>query len=219
MAYYVISQRKQCSCTNKQDSRCGKIVFRLCVVFVVCFVLFCVWWNNIIDRFCEIVAADAQSRLTMYANSGVSQQLAIVSGGQFVSVQRNASGQVVSVRADHAAINAFCLTSSVYLQQNLQQKCGEFSIPIGTVSGFVLLANVGPCLKAQFDGSPKVSCDVQSQFISAGVNQTMHRVFANVSLCVDVHVPWRQFSVQVDVPVLLSENLIVGNVPSVYLQH
>lgn len=61
-----------------------------------------------------------------------------------------------------------------------------------------------------------VETDLRSEFISQGINQTLHKVYLQVECGVDILTPFDNISSKIANQVLLMENVIVGNIPSTY---
>lgn len=57
---------------------------------------------------------------------------------------------------------------------------------------------------------------VRSEFESVGINQTIHRIYLDVSCTVSILTPYSVVDETIQNEVLLIENVIVGLVPSTY---
>ena len=58
--------------------------------------------------------------------------------------------------------------------------------------------------------------DLKSEFISKGINQTLHRVYLQVKCSVDILTPYDEISEEITNQILLLENIIIGNIPNTY---
>ncbi|MBR2333972.1 MAG: sporulation protein YunB [Clostridia bacterium] len=61
------------------------------------------------------------------------------------------------------------------------------------------------------------NCDFVSSFVSAGINQTVHRIYIDVYADINVITPIADPTISVKAEVLVCENLIVGKIPDTYL--
>ena len=61
------------------------------------------------------------------------------------------------------------------------------------------------------------NCDFVSYFQSAGINQTLHKIYIDVYADVNIITPIDEPTVQVKAEILVCENVIVGEVPEFYL--
>ena len=59
----------------------------------------------------------------------------------------------------------------------------------------------------------------KSEFVSAGINQTVHRIYLEVSSVVNLILPIFDDPVQTYTQVLICESVIVGTVPDFYFSN
>lgn len=90
------------------------------------------------------------------------------------------------------------------------------SVPLGTISGIPLLSGRGPKVVMRFTPAGAVKSSFGSEFISAGINQTLHRINLNLSATVRVILPGESHTLTVEVTAPIAENIIVGDVPNAY---
>jgi hypothetical protein len=62
-----------------------------------------------------------------------------------------------------------------------------------------------------------VVCKFVSNFESAGINQTLHKIYVNINAQIGVVFPLNSVSFNSEQQVLISECVIIGQVPEVYL--
>ena len=92
----------------------------------------------------------------------------------------------------------------------------EVRIPAGAFTGIVLFSNIGPdiCVHLTLDGS--VTTTIKSEFISAGINQTMHRVYMLVKANVSLTCPIITYETEIITEYELCQTVIVGSSPNVF---
>ncbi len=135
-----------------------------------------------------------------------------------VSIIKNENGDISHIEANSVRINLLSRTMSKIVMTNfLELSKKPISISLGTFSGITLFSGKGP--KVQYDVSPygEVFCNFVSRFDSAGVNQTYHKLYLNISLNVNVVFPFKNLKSDSEAQVLLCETVIVGKIPEVYL--
>lgn len=96
---------------------------------------------------------------------------------------------------------------------------GGFGIPLGNVTGLMTLSGKGPKIKIKTVPLGKIACDTESQFISAGINQTLFRLILKISLAYEVLAPFTRESSELTFTYTLCETIIVGDVPRLYLNN
>ena len=71
-------------------------------------------------------------------------------------------------------------------------------------------------MKIRISSIGNVETDLRSEFISQGINQTLHRVYLQVKCQVSILTPFDNIEKNITNQVLLAESVIVGNIPSTY---
>lgn len=61
-----------------------------------------------------------------------------------------------------------------------------------------------------------VETDLRSEFKDAGINQTMHRIYLEVKCNVNILTPYNTITETITNQVLLTEGVIIGNIPDTY---
>lgn len=92
----------------------------------------------------------------------------------------------------------------------------EISIAVGTFTGLALLTGVGPDVTINVMPIGSALCDFVSFFQSAGINQTLHKLYIDVKAQVSIITPIDEPTITVKAEVLVCENLIVGEVPNIF---
>ena len=134
------------------------------------------------------------------------------SPGAFVTIERDGEGEPVAVQADTAALNELRLQVLGTLEESLNGSV-TVEVPVGSLTGVALLNGRGfPVpLTLGMEGSADLS--FQTEFVSAGINQSCHRVTMVVKA--QGFSQSRRFETQVEVETstVLAETVLVGAVP------
>ena len=141
-----------------------------------------------------------------------------VSYGDLINVVKDKNDNVSFIEANSVRINLLSKTMSKVVMSNfLEFAKFPVKIAIGSFSGISILSGVGP--KIAFNVSPfgEVVCSFTSNFDSAGINQTYHKLYLIILLKVNIVFPFERLQVLSDSEVLLCETLIIGKIPEVYL--
>ena len=86
----------------------------------------------------------------------------------------------------------------------------------GSFTGFKLFAGEGPSIKIKISSVGNVKTDLRSEFVSKGINQTLHRIYLQVDCNVEILTPFESIGKNISNQVLLMENIIIGNIPDTY---
>ncbi len=86
----------------------------------------------------------------------------------------------------------------------------------GSFTGIRLLSGIGPDVPIKFIDTGVIETKVRSEFESAGINQTIHRIYLDLSCNVSLLTPYNVTEEFVTNEVMLIENVVVGLIPSTY---
>lgn len=79
-----------------------------------------------------------------------------------------------------------------------------------------MLSGRGPGVKIRISSIGNIETNLNSEFTSQGINQTLHRIYVDISCNVKVLTPFKDIERKITNKVLLAENVIVGNIPDTY---
>ncbi len=164
-----------------------------------------------------LASARVESAAARAMNEAILEVLGSASTGELLSAQASNEGHVSLLTADAGKLNLLAADCAAAAQRRIQD-LGEqgVSVPLGTLSGVPLLAGLGPRLSFRFTPVGMVQSSFHSEFRSAGINQTLHRITLQLTGTVRVVLPGRSYSVIVLTQAPVAENVIVGDVPEAY---
>lgn len=138
-------------------------------------------------------------------------------GGGLVDLTTDREGQVRSLSLNAVAVDR--LKSGFILEyQKRAQHTLSFSTTVGSLSGLDYLNAIGPYLTFHAELSQYPDVELVSTFESTGINQTVHRVVFRVNVNVCFLFPGGSRSDCVTTEYLISETVLLGEVPSTYAQ-
>lgn len=137
--------------------------------------------------------------------------------GNFVSFEKNESGQITALRSNMAEVNRMQSEIADEILQRLSEiSTSELHIPLGTLTGSALLAGRGPELTVRMQAVGSATATFRNQFSSAGINQTRHQIFLDVDVGMSILLPGLTTSTLVSNEIAVAETVIVGSVPETY---
>jgi len=135
-----------------------------------------------------------------------------------VTIYRDENGIVTSVQTDIAKLNRIFANVSRSVQTQLSELSDEkISIPLGTVLGQTIFAARGPKINIKIIPIGSVETNFKSEFSSAGINQTRHRIYIVFKVEMGVAIPFVEKKTVVTTSMPVAETVIVGDVPNYYL--
>lgn len=138
-------------------------------------------------------------------------------GKGLLNIYTASDGGVYLLTADAARLNSIAADCADSAQQKIAD-LGEqgVSVPLGTLTGIPILAGVGPRITLRFTPAGAVRSEFSSQFRTAGINQTLHRITLELTATIRVILPGESHVVTVYAQAPIAENVIVGDVPGAY---
>lgn len=132
-------------------------------------------------------------------------------------VDTSETGQIVSIQTDTAGINRIRSTlSSILLSKLGEMEQQPVSVTVGSLTGVDMFAGIGPGIDLRFELRGGLQTEITSEFVEAGINQTLHRINCVITADYYIILPWHKFSTTVSSKVPLCESVIVGEVPDAY---
>ena len=169
----------------------------------------------------EIAAAQAQNNMTAVVENAVTADLAArqVSYADFVTIQRDEGGAITALTTDMARMNLLRSELTAAVLEALEGvDVSDVQVPLGSLFDLEPLWAKGPALKAKAMTVGTVRAEFDSQFTSAGVNQTLHRIWLEVDVPMTLLLPGGEVETALHTRLCVAETVIVGKVPDTYLQ-
>ena len=170
-----------------------------------------------------IVVENTKTQMQTFATKSINYAIAETmnqsfSYGELINVVKDSDNNVSYIEANSVRINLLSKSMSKVVMTNfLELARRPIKIHVGSFSGISILAGYGPKIAYQVKPYGEVFCYFSSKFNAAGINQTYHKLYLNVRINVYVVLPFDSLSMNSESQVLLSETLIVGRIPEVYL--
>ncbi|MCK8818098.1 sporulation protein YunB [Natroniella sulfidigena] len=166
----------------------------------------------------NIYKSDVTGMLTTIINEAVNEETDTLKYNDLVTIQTNREGHIIMMQPNLQAVNDLSSNIAVGIQQILDKAHSRtVEIPLFQIFGFEILSRYSPLVTAEIIPYGYVKTNIQDDFQSAGINQTRHKIYLEVKTEASVVVPLLTTQVQVDTDIPLTEAIIVGQVPEVYV--
>ncbi|SFD10908.1 sporulation protein YunB [Clostridium uliginosum] len=132
-----------------------------------------------------------------------------------IKIQKDNDGNITLIQADTVKLN--------YLMSKLSMKCnkdlenlGEIKVkmPLGWITENTIYYNLGPEISIKVENLGNINASYESEFESAGINQTRHRIYLNIESKIRIILPFKTDEVDINTKVPVSDTIIVGKIPS-----
>lgn len=137
--------------------------------------------------------------------------------GDMTNIKYDDRGDVKAIETNSAQINLL----KSYLVKDVNEYISrydvtEVGIPIGTFTGSDYLSGMGPEIGVSVQFSGVAVTDIFSEFTSAGINQTCHRIVVEIEVEISVITLGKHLKDKVTNECCIAETVIVGTVPETY---
>lgn len=197
------------------DRKRSRIIF--CAAFVALIAAIIIFTDRKL-RPVMVTASEYQARIqvTDIINECVAD---IVSDNEisytyFSSVSYDSSGCVALIEANTGNINMFQSQSAKIISQRLKKSTFDTEIALGTLTGVSFLSARGPDIKVRLVPSSTVKTNIKSEFYSAGINQTCHRISMEITSDIAIITPFDTLNTSVSSECILAETVVVGDTPN-----
>ena len=168
----------------------------------------------IINRQCILMSKRISTEVS---NTEASNIIKNYKYGDFVSISQDSNGMVQYIDSNVITINKVRADLANNIQNRLNSiEDGTFGIRLGSFTGMKLFAGRGPEVKVKMSTVGSVETELISEFFSAGINQTLHKIYIQVKCTVSVLTPYSSSEQVISSQILLAESVIIGTTPDTY---
>lgn len=134
-----------------------------------------------------------------------------------VEIQKNAQDEITAITLNSTYINAYKTEISDKCSDRLSQfNETTVSVPVGSLFDISLFNGKGFMIDSNATIYGFAVTDVISSFESAGINQTRHIIYLEVTASAHAYIGLCHLNESVDETIILVETIIVGEVPQSY---
>ena len=175
--------------------------------------------QNLSQTMLDMAFARAYSMAVETINRAVKQAMGQgVTYEELIDAQMDAQGRVSMLRANTMRMNELASQTALLAERELGSAENQVvEIPLGAALGVRFLSGFGPRLEVQILPVGAVHTSFDTEFETAGINQTRHKIFLNLRATVSLIVPTGSQLVEVTSTVPIAESIIVGEVPESFV--
>lgn len=192
-------------------------LFLMCLVLIAAFLItISLLFRSLVT---ELAASDARDLVITAVNTIVKD---IMQDDRFsedglVLLEKDAAGNVTAITTNVAAVNTLAAEVLERAVSLTQENVITVGVPLGNLTGSTLLLNKGPNIEVNVIMLSSSMGGFRSELTGAGINQTRHQILLDLDMEITLLMPWRTIDTSVTTEVLVSETVIVGEVPESYL--
>ena len=197
-------------------------LFRLSIFLlalsIILFVLFRSRYRDIIRELAETQVKNTTSDLT---NDAIAKQIAdgIIQYDRIVFFEKDLDGRITALKTNMSEVNRLKTDIlNIINDEILALDTSDIGIPMGSFFLPELLSGKGPVIPVHILSIRNSDASFSSNFVQAGINQTLHQLVMLVSVDVAILVLGQTGSFTIGSEVVVAETVIVGDVPNTFLQ-
>ena len=175
-------------------------------------------YRDVIRDLAETQVKNTTSDLT---NDAIAKQIAdgVIQYDRIVYFEKDLDGRITALKTNMSEVNRL-KTDILNLinDEILALDTSDIGIPLGSLFLPELFSGKGPAIPVRILSIRNSDATFSSKFSQAGINQTLHQLTMIVSVDVAVLVLGQTSSFTVNSEVVVAETVIVGEVPSTFLQ-
>ena len=169
----------------------------------------------------DLAETSVKNATSDLANDAIAKQIdeGIIQYDRIVYFEKDLDGRITALKTNMSEVNRL-KTDILNLinDEILALDTSDIGIPLGSLFLPELFSGKGPSIPVRILSIRNSDASFASSFSQAGINQTLHQVTMIVSVDVAVLVLGQTSSFTVNSEVVVAETVIVGEVPSTFLQ-
>ena len=167
----------------------------------------------------SLAQAQARAMAVRILNEAAAELLSSgeVTYDALMHVTSDETGRVRLIQANTPEMNRLASRVSLLSQEKLQSTRDQVvRVPLGSALGMTLFAGAGPKIEVHVLPVGSVHAAFHTDFQTAGINQTRHRVTLQLTAQVQLVIPTGAKTVEAATQVAMAESIIVGEVPDTF---
>lgn len=168
----------------------------------------------------ELVITQVDNQASAAINDAIQDQIESgeIDYERMIITEKDTAGSVTALHANIAGINRLKTEILNRVDERLLDlSVEELGVPLGSVILPELFSGCGPNLAVRVLAVRTSDAVFHNEFTAAGINQTLHRITIDINVTITILTLAGTQDVEVDSSVIAAETLIVGQVPTTYI--
>lgn len=208
LKYYIVTLRQM-------NLRKSFVFLTISIVFLS--VILIKLYGNIKPALESLCNSNAKAVALRSTEKAVNKYIKQVDYNELMSVQKNNDGSIQSINANVVSMNKLATDIAESIQTELEKNSfGNITLPFGSIIGTQVLGGYGPKIKIKTVVTGSIMVKFKSSFDEAGVNQTRHRIVAEITTKTKTISPIYTDMQEYVKELTVAETVIIGSSPSTY---
>ncbi len=163
---------------------------------------------------CETTASSKGNKIV---NDKVSEVMKEYTYDSLIKIEKDVNGKISFIETNSTKMNEVVGKIVANIQEEFDKIPRiKVYLNMGSISGISILKNFKPQFEIELESAGNIEATVKTEFESVGINQTLHKIYLDINTKVGILTPFATFGKDVNSDVLLTEAIIVGEVPETY---
>ena len=198
----------------------GRILIIISIIMINFIIFIYIFDKTAMPTIMAVADSEMRAKATEIVNKAIIDEYS----NQFnyddiIKVDKDSMGNIVMLKANTLKMNKIACDVALKSQKELM-KLGDVGIkvPIGYITRNNILSYYGPSVTIKMQPIGHVETKYSSEFESAGINQTRHKIYVKLKTTVRVIIPLKSNDIEVTNEVPIAETIIVGKTPNTAVQ-
>ena len=184
--------------------------------FIFCFIIG-IMVKSVIPIFNSMCLEKAKSIATIITNEETQNVMQGYEYPDFMVIHKDTQGNILMLESNMKNINSAISNIAQQIQMKIDSIEQEnIEINLGSFTGIHFLVGRGIKIPIRVITAGNVVTTVKSELINQGINQTLHRLYLEIECEISILTPFHTLRESIINQVILTENIIIGNIPSNY---
>lgn len=203
---------------GRNGNRNLKKIIKIILILIIAIVVMINILNAINPIFEKLCIDEANSIVTIEVNRITTINVDNYREHEIITIKQDENGNIQLLQVNSRPLNNMISSITNDIQVSLNENDSLTShIPFGSITGIKWFSGVGPKIPLKVALSGTIQTKIRNEFDDAGINQTLHRLWLDIRCDINILTPYEVIQTQVTSELILSENVIIGGVPNVYL--
>lgn len=199
--------------SNRDKSGFFTFLIIVMIALITCLIIY----NSIDPVFEEAALTEAKAIATRITNEESTRAIVGYTYDDLFTIEKDSEGNIQMINANILKMNLLTSDIASFIQNSLDKTdYSKIKLSIGSLTGIKMLSGAGPNINLKINSAGDVETDLRSEFISQGINQTLHKIYLQINSKVTILTPIKTLQEEISNQVLLAEHVIVGQIPSTY---
>ena len=201
---------------NKRNIKHKKL-FKIFFILFLFLLIFGVIVKAVTPVFNRLCSDKAKSLATIITNDETTNAIIDYKYSDFVIIHKDDKGNILMLESNMKNINIVISDVASRIQNSINNtKDEDITISLGSFTGISILSGRGIKVPIRISTIGNVKTNVRSEFMSKGINQTLHRLYLDIECEISVLTPFNTIDESIKNQLILAENIIVGEIPETY---